>query len=216
MTRGILKRGTLSKNLAALGGGIPRQPGSTEKEKPETAAAGQKKPQEAPQTAETEKTGTMPRRESAPKGTVRASKLMLSTDSPLLRFQAKLEELRERVRTEKESILYELDTAQCRRDLRYLFTLRDMGKTDPYTPVTDDQIKARAKEMYAAKDDPEYKLYQEVDSRIKNGSISTFRAVVSAIKGNEKGEEFASVVEKAAKIKLEAPTAEKQAGPTLI
>ena len=215
VTRGILKRGTLSKTLAALGGGIPRQPGSTEKKKPETEATGQEKPQKAPQTTEPEKTGTMPRRESAPVGTIRPSKLKLSTDSPLLRFQAKLEELRESLKTEKESILYELDTAQCRRDLRYLFALRDMGKTDPYTPVTDDQVKARAKEMYAAKDDPEYQLYQKVDSRIKNGSISTFRAVVGAIKGNEKGEEFASVVSKAANIKLEAPTAEKQVGPTM-
>jgi len=202
--------------------------GVTESQQAETVVTGQEKteteePRRASAPVEPKQTGVFepeppseePRRESAPTEPSRPSRLKLSADSPILRFQAKLEELREDIRMTQESILYELDIYQCRKNLRYLFTLRDMGKTDPYTPVTEDQIKEHRDEIYKAKGSPEYSLYQKVDERIRRGDLSVFRRVVGAIKGNEKADEFAAVVSGAARIKMEDPAVEKQADPTM-
>ena len=135
-----------------------------------------------------------------------------SPDCPIMRFQAKLQELREDIKMSTVSPLYELDVTQCRVGLARLFALRDMGKTDPLSPVTDDQVKARVHHIYHTKGNPEFKLYQDIDKKILSGDTRVFKRVVGAITGEESSKEFAQTVSKASRIKLQNVKEQKAPG----
>ena len=135
-----------------------------------------------------------------------------SPDCPVMRFQAKLQELREDIKMSTVSPLYELDVTQCRVGLARLFALRDMGKTDPLSPVTDDQVKARIHHIYHTKGNPEFKLYQDIDKKILSGDTRVFKRVVGAITGEESSKEFAQTVSKASWIKLQNVKEQKAPG----
>ncbi len=135
-----------------------------------------------------------------------------SPDCPIMRFQAKLQELREDIKMSTLSPLYELDVTQCRVGLARLFALRDIGKTNPLDPVTDEQVKARIHHIYHTKGNPEFKLYQDIDKKILSGDTRVFKRVVGAITGEETSKEFAKTVSKASWIKLQDVKEQKAPG----
>ena len=136
-------------------------------------------------------------------------------NSPAQLFQDKLKELRADIAAaDQDGAMYSLNVVQCRKGMAYLIALRDLGKTDPLTPVSEIQVNARANQIYNAKGNPEYALYQKLDKSIRSGNFGAFRRVVGKITGGESADEFAAAVSEASGIKLEN-AAEKAAGPTL-
>ena len=202
--------GRTSAPLGASGFGLENEPEEKVEEKVEEKTE-EKVEEKAPEKAEEvspekaeevspeqakEPVATEPVKQSVqaqPKG---PAKTEFHPDSPIMRFQAKLEELREDIKESKISPLYYLEKEHCREGIALLFTLRDMGKKDPWTPVTKQQVIAHADEIYGdkGKENPEYKMYQDIDNAIRHGVTSMFENVVNSITGRENNADFVSKV----------------------
>ena len=202
--------GRTSAPLGASGFGLENEPEEKVEEKVEEKAeekveekTEEKVEEKVPEKAEEvspeqakEPVATEPVKQSVqaqPKG---PAKTEFHPDSPIMRFQAKLEELREDIKESKISPLYYLEKEHCREGIALLFTLRDMGKKDPWTPVTKQQVIAHADEIYGdkGKENPEYKMYQDIDNAIRHGVTSMFENVVNSITGRENNADFVSKV----------------------
>ncbi len=140
----------------------------------------------------------------------KSSEPSASPDSPLMRFQAKLAELKNAVGPSGEGgSRNQTDLSQLRQGLQTLFALRVLCETDPKTPVTDDQV--REQRLRLMNDSREASKLCRGVLRIKDRY--RLEKVVDAIQGNESPEEFLKNVRDAAGLRK---AYKKRSGPDLM
>ena len=129
--------------------------------------------------------------------------------SPVMRFKAKLKELKAAAGDElSDSPLYEIDGDAFQQGLKELFALRDLAAKAPLTPVTDEQVRERERLIMSGKAS-DSKFYQAV---LRIQSTRRLAKVVDAIQGGEPLKQFKEIVKKAAGLQTVKEKQEKTTG----
>ena len=135
----------------------------------------------------------------------------ISRESPVQRFKSKLEEMKKAVQQARGELKADANSPSAapgsrkyaetlKNDLRELFALRELGKNDPTSPVTSQQVWEQQWRITNQKGG-DLSLYRGV-LRIKD--VRRIENVVEALQGDENPQEFAQKVTTAAKIRFQS------------